>query len=189
VLILLRQRHAAIRGVELATRTAYLAAFRMAQMTPEDPGIALRPMFGDDLVFELAPEGNVVLRFDNKVVIDLPSVEASVEGPLSYPSRFADLLTQRQRIAERLADYDFFRVEGLADDETVYLAELAARASRMILPPEGGGRPGDPGARDPGVLASVSAYLPDRQDVTTAMIATALPASSAVFSGNHDRSC
>lgn len=131
VLILLRQRYGSIHGQALEStpsRTAYMSALLMAQQTPEDPGILLRTLFGNDLDFVLGPQGQVGLRFDEHLVVDLPGTEAFVEGRLSYPARFIDLLTQRQRIAERLADYDFFRLPELSTEETAYLAGLMSRA-------------------------------------------------------------
>jgi hypothetical protein len=111
-MILLRERYVARQGGQLTDRpssTGYRAALEVDVNVPHNQFPLLRGLFGQDLVFDLAPEGGRVrLMLADEVMVPLPAVDEFVQGKFAYPPRFVAMLTQRERMFDRLADYEFY---------------------------------------------------------------------------------
>lgn len=129
---LLRERYGARlqqnRGV---SSTAYRVALEYAVDHEDDPGYLLRGIFGDDLHFrknmetkqiEIGIDGSDDLS--EEIWAPVPGVDQFVEGTLIYPPKMLQLLAMRDRVAERLADYNAFAEVDTAGAELAVLSIL-----------------------------------------------------------------
>lgn len=128
-MILLREKYAENMGknpTDAPSYTAYLAAINLAAASASDPWLMLRTLFGSDLTFDIAPEGGRYrVKVAEDVMVPLPGPDEFVQGKFSFPPRFIALLTQRERLYERLLDYHFY--EGVDEDMRASLAKVLSQ--------------------------------------------------------------
>lgn len=128
-MILLRERYATTQGMSIQdapSPTAYSAALNVAVATPSDPSLMLKHLFGNDLSFDIEPQGGRVhLKLADEVMVPMPEVNEFVQGKFYYPPRFVAMLMKREQLSERLADYDFY--QGISDDQRASVANLISR--------------------------------------------------------------
>jgi hypothetical protein len=111
----------------------YRVAYESALRSSVDPGFLLRGIFGDDLTFSVDHAKNKVMinltegHSDAEVVLaPLAEPQAFVEGRLVYPNRLTTLFSARQRVAERLSDYQAMATLDAEEREAVALALVRA---------------------------------------------------------------
>ncbi len=92
---------------------SYRAALEYAQQPNEPRFMHLQNMFGD-LEFSFDEKKGVLFtllsadKAEDKVIVPMPAPEQFIAGHLVYPPRLARLLQMRERLSERLIDYDLF---------------------------------------------------------------------------------
>jgi hypothetical protein len=109
----------------------YRTAYDFAVASPENPGFLLSGLFDINLDFSLGTDGTLQLTLaDNtdpskRIFAKVPTPEMFVAGQLVYPPRMLNLLRQRERVGERLAEYDV--LSGLPEDQQRALVSAVAR--------------------------------------------------------------
>jgi hypothetical protein len=117
-----------------ASIQAYKTAVDYAVSNKADRFNLLSVLFGADLVFSVDDaKGLVMVKLSDRngtpINAQLPTPEFLLAGRLSYPPKMTELITMRQRIMERLLDYDF--VAGRSADEQADMSVLVAHAGRV----------------------------------------------------------
>ncbi len=138
-MVLLRQRYGDYRVDGSYTKSrpnffSYKTALDYASQPHEDRYVFLRALFGDmDFDFDASKEAVVftLLSAENvteKIKVAMPLPEQFLQGRLTYPSRLLRLVQARDRLAERLLDYDLPGT--LADADRLALTDALTRAAR-----------------------------------------------------------